>query len=251
MSKLPEDSNAVDELEATESIADPSEVSENNVADIVASYQAQMSERTSEQSESADNNGAPLDVDTCDAGIVITTLDTKYSGIEIGDINEDVSEKSNLSQTSTANGSQQSLNKLPIPPTTKRGGGQDMNGNPEVEEESSPDVDVKTPASNYSQLDVTQNIGSLVEDVPLDFCIRVICRRFLLGGVKEQLIPDRVVRVSSKALALGCVSYTMILRPQILFMNVFKEVTEGKWQCLCRKVIFHCNDWDKLKTNHS
>ncbi|XP_056004424.1 huntingtin-like isoform X2 [Ostrea edulis] len=243
MSKLPEDSNAVDELEASESIVDTSEVSEDNVADIVASYQAQMPERTSEQTESVDSNGVPLDVDTCDAGIVITTLDSKYSGIEIGDLNEDVSEKSNLSQTSTANGSQQSLNKLSLPPKTKRGGGQDMNGNPEVEEESSPELDVKTPVPNYRQIDVTQNIGCLSEDMPLDFCIRVICRRFLLGGTKEQLIPDRVVRVSSKALALGCVSYTMILKPQVLFMNVFKEVTEDNNQ-LMKDVLLYASHFD-------
>ncbi|XP_061171379.1 huntingtin-like isoform X1 [Saccostrea echinata] len=245
MSKMYEDNTAADELEVTESIVDPSEGSEDNVSDIVANYRAQMSRDQS--SEAADNDGVPLDVDTCDAGIVVTTLDTRYSGIEIGDLNEDMSEKSNLSQVSSANGSQQSLNKLSLPPKAKRGGGQDMNGNPELEEDVLPEVDEKTQIQNSIQIDVTQNLGSLLDDVPLDFCIRVICRRFLLSGTKEQLIPDRTVRVSIKVLALGCVSYSMTFRPQILFMNVFKEINEENNQLIKDVLLFASHIDPQLK----
>lgn len=223
MSKFPEDGNVGDEID---SIVDPSEATEGNVDDIVASYQAQMANKDNESSDAVDNV-AGLDVDTCDAGIVVTTLDTRYSGIEIGDLNEDVSERSNMSQVSSANGSQQSLNKLSSPQKTMKRGGQDMNGNPELDEDVLPESEGKSQAPNSDPVDVTKNLGSLFEDMPLEFCIRVLCRRFLLGGIKDKLIPDRVVRVSIKSLALGCVSYTMMIRPHILFMNVFKEVNEG------------------------
>lgn len=80
---------------------------------------------------------------------------------------------------------------------------------------------------NLDSVDVIKNLGSLFEDMFLEFCIRVLCRRFLLGGIKDKLIFDRVVRVSIKFFVFGCVSYIMMIRLYILFMNVFKEVNEG------------------------
>nr|XP_022340193.1 huntingtin-like isoform X2 [Crassostrea virginica] len=240
MSKLAEDSSVVDELE---SIVDPADGTDGNMDDIVANYKAQISEKESEESSEAAQDGAGLDVDTCDAGIVVTTLDTKYSGIEIGDLNEDVSEKSNISQVSSANGSQQSLNRMSSPQKTIKRAGQDMNGNPELDEDVLPEPEVKGQVPSSVPVEVTSNLGSYMEDIPLEFCIRVICRRFLLGGTKDKLIPDRVVRVSIKALALGCISYTMTIRPQILFMNVFKNVTEDNDQ-LIKDVLLYASHID-------
>lgn len=43
------------------------------------------------------DNVVGLDVDICDVGIVVIILDIRYLGIEIGDLNEDVLERLNMS----------------------------------------------------------------------------------------------------------------------------------------------------------
>ena len=73
-------------------------------------------------------------------------------------------------------------------------------------------------------------LGSItdIDCIPVECLMKVMCRRFLLAGKPGELIGDRQVRVSMKTLALGCLSSAVIFRPQLLFLSLSKEPSEGK-----------------------
>uniref|UniRef100_A0A061QFU3 Putative huntingtin n=1 Tax=Cupiennius salei TaxID=6928 RepID=A0A061QFU3_CUPSA len=63
------------------------------------------------------------------------------------------------------------------------------------------------------------NIGTFTDaDVPLKYCIRLLCSSFLLSGSPGSCIPDRNVRISIKSLALGCLSNIFSLYPSGFFL---------------------------------
>ena len=68
------------------------------------------------------------------------------------------------------------------------------------------------------------DIGSITDpDIPLIHCVRTLTSRFLLTGFEHGLIPDRVVRVSVKALALGCVASAVMLHPKTFLLKLHKS----------------------------
>lgn len=172
--------------------------------------------------------GGSHDSSPLDAQVIVTTTDSEYSGIEIGDLNEDKSEKSNMTQVCSS--SQETLLSIQsISPTRKpslqKGVSQDLNGNPEIEDTSEGDrVVLPSPGE-----DLPQGIGSLTDREPaIVYCIRFICARFLLSGTKRVLKPDKVARVSVKSLALMCVSSAVAIYPQVFLLNLFTDVTPGQ-----------------------
>lgn len=162
-----------------------------------------------------------------DMGVVIK-CDAEYSNVEIGDLQEDRSEQSNLSNGNT--GSRETLLSIKsLSPTHKIEGrleiiGQDMNGNPEVAE---PEICEISPCVE-SDVNIGDIIGLETDGVPLVYCIRVICRRFLLLGKPLEAMPDRRVRVSVKSLALINVAYAVQLLPSVFLHKLLPTNTEGK-----------------------
>jgi hypothetical protein len=72
-------------------------------------------------------------------------------------------------------------------------------------------------------------IGSFASDTekPIVYCMRLLSSRFLLTGYKFGMTPDRVVRVSAKALALGCIASAVQLYPQVFFLSLYREETSN------------------------
>ena len=165
-----------------------------------------------------------------DTGVMFVA-EPEYSGVVIGDLQEDRSEKSNLSNA--CSGSQETLLSIKslspghkVEPAVNIG--QDLNGNPEVIIES---CDVPDPVSLLPEIcyeDVMNNIGSVTEGLPLLYCVRLICRRFLLSRQKGELVTDRQVRVSVKTLALGSVGCALSLLPHIFLEKLFIKEILGK-----------------------
>ncbi|KAM8804110.1 huntingtin [Rhynchonycteris naso] len=60
------------------------------------------------------------------------------------------------------------------------------------------------------------------DSAPLVHCVRLLSASFLLTGEKNALVPDRDVRVSVKALALGCVGAAAALLPEAVFSKLYK-----------------------------
>jgi huntingtin len=54
--------------------------------------------------------------------------------------------------------------------------------------------------------------------------VRLLCTQYLLNGIQGNLIPDRIVRVSVKSLALGCIAAVVRLHPKSLIIDVYLEL---------------------------
>uniref|UniRef100_A0A8C5LPB9 Huntingtin n=1 Tax=Leptobrachium leishanense TaxID=445787 RepID=A0A8C5LPB9_9ANUR len=61
---------------------------------------------------------------------------------------------------------------------------------------------------------------------PLIHCVRLLSASFLLTGQKNALVPDRDVRVSVKALAVSCVGAAVTLYPEAFFSKLYKLSTQ-------------------------
>ena len=179
-----------------------------------------------DQTTIQENNSEVLDT------AVIVTGDSDYSNVEIGDLNEERSEMSNLSHSSSAETllSIKSISPKRQPPSSGEGEPSsiqhDMNGNPEYNQPEPDDLDTSetqssvAAAGSQSQKDPSEkvlDIGSLLDadELPLLFVLRVVCKTFLLKGEVGQLVHDRHVRVSLKSLALGCVASIFSLCPRL------------------------------------
>ncbi|KAG8591293.1 hypothetical protein GDO81_000117 [Engystomops pustulosus] len=73
------------------------------------------------------------------------------------------------------------------------------------------------------------DIGHYTDDdaAPLVHCVRLLSASFLLTGQKGALVPDQVVRVSVKALALSCVGAAVALYPEAFFSRLYKLQPES------------------------
>ncbi|XP_075400754.1 huntingtin isoform X2 [Tenrec ecaudatus] len=79
---------------------------------------------------------------------------------------------------------------------------------------------------------VKGDIGQATDDdaAPLVHCVRLLSASFLLTGERHALVPDRDVRVSVKALAVGCVGAAVALHPESFFSKLYKvplDPTDG------------------------
>lgn len=163
-----------------------------------------------------------------DLGMVMN-CESEYSNVEIGDIQEDKSEQSNLSNVPA--GSQETLLSIKsLSPTHQAEGrleiiGQDMNGNPEIVESEMFSPLPEGPET--SETNLLDGLGDLLEGLPLLYCVRVICRRFLLTGKKQELMPDRRVRVSVKSLALGNLACAVKICPSVFLEKLLEEKRRG------------------------
>lgn len=70
-------------------------------------------------------------------------------------------------------------------------------------------------------------IGTLFDQPSLVYCVRHLCRCFLLTGYPGCIIPDRQTRVSIKVQALGCVAAAVALHPAIFFETLFVQDKEN------------------------
>ena len=71
-------------------------------------------------------------------------------------------------------------------------------------------------------------------DVALTHCTRLLCSSYLLTGYSGGQLPDRHVRVSVKALAIGCVACIVGMYPKVFYTRLFKSCSadnseDGKW----------------------
>ena len=133
-SKLSEDTGLEEDIDISEALTDQSEaaMSEDTV-EMSSDYQSLTSERSEEipaDGIEEDESPAKQDTNLGDPSVLITTSDTEYSGIEMGELSD---EKSNLSQVES--GSQDTLLSTQSQSPSKQSSrqvNQDMNGNPQV-----------------------------------------------------------------------------------------------------------------------
>jgi huntingtin len=164
------------------------------------------------------------------------TTDDDYTNMEIGDLMDDqgVSQSSSMDTLSEVNVSPKS-NKL------RRGSSPDAASiqsiNDALEMGGSESLPSVIPVVNNYLRD--GDIGSLLgDDPPLLYCTRVLCSKFLLSGHRHGVISDGEVRVSVKALSLGCVGFIVMLQPTVLLENLHKSSPLSGQSCvsLCHHI---------------
>lgn len=68
------------------------------------------------------------------------------------------------------------------------------------------------------------NIGSFEDqDVPLIYCSRKLVSKFLISDRKGELVPDGKVRVSLKALAMGCLTQAIDMSPKVFLLPLYSD----------------------------
>ena len=71
------------------------------------------------------------------------------------------------------------------------------------------------------------DIGSFLDkDVPLIFCSRKLVMQFLLSQNKGKLIADSKIRVSTKALAIGCLTHAITMAPKVFLLTLYSDSDE-------------------------
>ncbi|KAL5022595.1 hypothetical protein ScPMuIL_001750 [Solemya velum] len=236
---------------ASQSIGSASETSAF-VSDFETSSSDQSSLNRQQCNEQGLNNNSDVQPEENNPSQCITfTTNMEYSSVEIGDLNEDRSEKSNLSQTCSS--SQETLLSIKSlspkrRPSLHRGVSQDLNGNPELEEINF--TDYLEPSAVTNTDDSFQIIGSIVnEDIPLKYCVRLICRRFLLSGSKQCVISDQKVRVSLKVLSLLCLTSAFNISPEMFLGKVSMDEADAKSQDVVDICQFSSHSDPQLKGN--
>ena len=143
-----------------------------------------------------------------------------YSNIEIGAVLEDTA----MSQSSSVDTLSEAVPQCTA--ALKASGSDDRLS---VTNDDAPTIDVDVteaiqPDAPASKCIRPGDIGSIDDfDVPLVHCVRLLCSRFLLTGHKQGLLPDRLVRVSVKTLALGCVGSAVSLHPAVFLVRLHKS----------------------------
>ncbi|KAF6723879.1 Huntingtin, partial [Oryzias melastigma] len=165
------------------------------------------------------------------AELVLDGSESQYSGMQIGTLQDEEDE-------GTASSSQEEPSEPFLPsalalskPHLFDGRGHNRQGSdcsvdrfiPKDEPaETEPDIRVKPsrikgPIGHYTDQ----------EAEPLVHCVRLLAASFLLAGEKHDLIPDKEVRVSVKALALSCVGAAAALHPEAFFNSLYLEPLDG------------------------
>ncbi|XP_064630020.1 huntingtin-like [Lineus longissimus] len=175
--------------------------------------------------DSPENSGNnPSDLTAQDIpDIRMPMSESVYSDIQIGE----VTDESRLSHSSSADTITDKSNTSPLHlPKLRTGVSQDLlNGNSEMENLDA-DTSESSQVPSPTQLPLKDAaIGTFTSDTdkPMVYCIRLLSSRFLLTGFKFGMTPDRVVRVSAKALALGCIASAVQLYPQVFFLPLYRE----------------------------
>lgn len=90
-------------------------------------------------------------------------------------------------------------------------------------EESS--IAIKTPDSTIAEESgEVEGIGGFCDgDIPLIYCSRKITFKFLLTREKGVLTSDRVSRISTKVLAMNCLTASIRLCPKIFLITLFAD----------------------------
>ena len=144
-----------------------------------------------------------------------------YSNIEIGAVLDDAG----MSQSSSVD----TLSEAGVPQCTAPMKAANSDDRLNDDESPSIEVDITDATQPIAAVSMSKcfrpgDIGSMTDsDLPLVHCVRLLCSKFLLTGHRQGLLPDRLVRVSVKTLALGCVGAAIALHPAAFLVRLHKS----------------------------
>ncbi|XP_021144210.2 huntingtin isoform X1 [Columba livia] len=161
--------------------------------------------------------------------IVLEGADGQYSGVQIGQLQDEEDEAGNILQDDSSESFRNSSIALQQPHLLKTVSHSRQPSDSSVDRFTSKE-DAADPGDHENKPSrVKGDIGHYTDgnSAPLVHCVRLLSASFLLTGEKGALVPDRDVRVSVKALAVSCVGAAVALHPESFFSKLYKAPLEA------------------------
>ncbi|XP_019381604.1 PREDICTED: huntingtin isoform X1 [Gavialis gangeticus] len=160
--------------------------------------------------------------------IVLEGAESQYSGMQIGQLQDEEDEAANLLPDESSEPFRNSSFALQQPHLLKNMGHSRQPSDGSVDRFASKDEALEPGDHENKPSRIKGDIGHYTDgnSAPLVHCVRLLSASFLLTGEKGALVPDRDVRVSVKALAVSCVGAAVALHPESFFSKLYKTPLE-------------------------
>ncbi|XP_027311409.3 huntingtin isoform X3 [Anas platyrhynchos] len=161
--------------------------------------------------------------------IVLEGAEGQYSGMQIGQLQDEEDEAANILQDDSSESFRNSSIALQQPHLLKTTSHSRQPSDGSVDRFTSKE-DAADPGDHENKPSrIKGDIGHYTDgnSAPLVHCVRLLSASFLLTGEKGALVPDRDVRVSVKALAVSCVGAAIALHPEAFFSKLYKTPLEA------------------------
>ncbi|XP_015718120.1 huntingtin isoform X1 [Coturnix japonica] len=161
--------------------------------------------------------------------IVLDGAEGQYSGMQIGQLQDEEDEAANILQDDSSESFRSSSIALQQPHLLKTMSHSRQPSDSSVDRFPSKEDAVEPIDHENKPSRVKGDIGHYTDgnSAPLVHCVRLLSASFLLTGEKGALVPDRDVRVSVKALAVSCVGAAVALHPESFFSKLYKTPLEA------------------------
>ncbi|XP_050193920.1 huntingtin isoform X3 [Myiozetetes cayanensis] len=161
--------------------------------------------------------------------IVLEGAEGQYSGMQIGQLQDEEDEAANILQDDSSESFRNSSLALQQPHLLKTMSHSRQPSDSSVDRFTSKEDAAEAGDQENKPSRVKGDIGHYTDgdSAPLVHCVRLLSASFLLTGEKGALVPDRDVRVSVKALAVSCVGAAVALHPESFFSKLYKTPLEA------------------------
>ncbi|NWW82021.1 HD protein, partial [Climacteris rufus] len=161
--------------------------------------------------------------------IVLEGAEGQYSGMQIGQLQDEEDEAANILQDDSSESFRNSSIALQQPHLLKTMSHSRQPSDSSVDRFTSKEDAADAVDHENKPSRVKGDIGHYTDrgSAPLVHCVRLLSASFLLTGDKGALVPDRDVRVSVKALAVSCVGAAVALHPESFFSKLYKTPLEA------------------------
>ncbi|XP_017676215.1 PREDICTED: huntingtin isoform X5 [Lepidothrix coronata] len=163
------------------------------------------------------------------SGKVLEGAEGQYSGMQIGQLQDEEDEAANILQDDSSESFRNSSLALQQPHLLKTMSHSRQPSDSSVDRFTSKEDAAEAGDHENKPSRVKGDIGHYTDgdSAPLVHCVRLLSASFLLTGEKGALVPDRDVRVSVKALAVSCVGAAVALHPESFFSKLYKTPLEA------------------------
>ncbi|RMC14400.1 hypothetical protein DUI87_09496 [Hirundo rustica rustica] len=163
------------------------------------------------------------------SGKVLEGAEGQYSGMQIGQLQDEEDEAANILQDDSSESFRNSSLALQQSQLLKTMSHSRQPSDSSVDRFTSKEEAADAGDHENKPSRVKGDIGHYTDRdcAPLVHCVRLLSASFLLTGDKGALVPDRDVRVSVKALAVSCVGAAVALHPESFFSKLYKTPLEA------------------------
>nr|XP_033806283.1 huntingtin isoform X5 [Geotrypetes seraphini] len=159
--------------------------------------------------------------------IVLDGTENQYSGMQIGQLQEEEDDTTNIPQEMLDPFRNSSL-ALSQTHLMRHMGHSRQSSDSSVDRFITKEETVEPGELENKPCRIKGDIGHYTDGsaAPVVHCVRLLCASFLLTEEKSVLVPDKEVRVSVKALAVSCVGAAVGLYPEAFFSRLYRTPTE-------------------------